>query len=150
MPSATTVPALLADLDAALARLADEPAAARDTLGQFAIVTFLVGDRSDHGDRLVEAITLGLGLDEDDVERLMPHGRIVLESLPIAAPSDAARELAFLLICAVAASSRPPTRTQVQVLAHLGAGLGLAEATLTRLISSELGLPLVDPPPGTA
>ena len=30
------------------------------------------------------------------------------------------------------------------------AGLGLAEATLTRLLSSELGLPLVDPPPGAA
>lgn len=144
---APTVQALLADLDAVLTRLADEPSLARESLGQFAIVTFLVGDRNGDGDRLVEAITLGLGLSEDDVERLMPHGRITLESLPVTPPGDAARYLAFLLICAVAATSRPPTRTQVQVLAHLGASLGIPEPAVTLLLSTELGLPLVTPLP---
>lgn len=143
----TTVQPLLADLDAVLARLADEPLATRESLGQFAIVVFLVGDRNDDGDRLVEAITIGLGLSEDDVERLMPHGRIGLESLHVAPPADTARDLAFLLICAVAATSRPPTRTQVQVLAHLGAGLGIEEPAVADILSTELGLPLVTPAP---
>lgn len=140
--------ALLADLDATLARLAREPAAVRDTLGRFAILTFLVGDRNDDGDRLVEAITLGLELSEDDVARLMPHGRVDLESIPVTPPTSAAdRDLAFVLTCAVAATSRPPTRTQVQVLAHLGAALGLPEPAIARIIAAELDLPLVDPPP---
>lgn len=148
MTSTLSAAALLADLDATLARLAREPAAVRDTLGQFAILTFLVGDRNDDGDRLVEAITLGLELSEDDVARLMPHGRIALESIVVTPPTTTAdRDLAFVLTCAVAATSRPPTRTQVQVLGHLGAGLGLPEPAIARIIAAELDLPLVDPPP---
>ncbi len=146
----TTAAALLADLDPALACLADEPAAVRDCLGQFAIVTFLVGDRNDAGDRLVEAITLGLALTEDDVERLMPHGRIDLESLAVIPPAtDPARALAFLLICAVASTSRPPTRTQIQVLGHLGVGLGLDQSPtdVATRISAALDLPLAEPNP---
>lgn len=144
----TTAAALLADLDPALACLADEPAAVRDCLGQFAIVTFLVGDRNDAGDRLVEAITLGLALTEDDVERLMPHGRIDLESLAVIPPATDPT-LAFLLICAVASTSRPPTRTQIQVLGHLGVGLGLGQSPtdVATRISAALDLPLAEPNP---
>ena len=144
----TTAAALLADLDPALACLADEPAAVRDCLGQFAIVTFLVGDRNDTGDRLVEAITLGLALTEDDVERLMPHGRIDLESLAVIPPATDPT-LAFLLICAVASTSRPPTRTQIQVLGHLGVGLGLDQSPtdVATRISAVLDLPLAEPNP---
>ena len=144
----TTAAALLADLDPALACLADEPAAVRDCLGQFAIVTFLVGDRNDTGDRLVEAITLGLALTEDDVERLMPHGRIDLESLAVIPPATDPT-LAFLLICAVASTSRPPTRTQIQVLGHLGVGLGLGQSPtdVATRISAALDLPLAEPNP---
>lgn len=144
----TTAAALLADLDPALACLADEPAAVRDCLGQFAIVTFLVGDRNDTGDRLVEAITLGLALTEDDVERLMPHGRIDLESLAVIPPATDPT-LAFLLICAVASTSRPPTRTQIQVLGHLGVGLGLDQSPtdVATRISAALDLPLAEPNP---
>lgn len=144
----TTAAALLADLDPALACLADEPAAVRDCLGQFAIVTFLVGDRNDAGDRLVEAITLGLALTEDDVARLMPHGRIDLESLAVIPPATDPT-LAFLLICAVASTSRPPTRTQIQVLGHLGVGLGLGQSPtdVATRISAALDLPLAEPNP---
>lgn len=141
---------LLAQLEPMLTRLAREPAAVRDTLGQFAMLTFLVGDRNNDGDRLVESITLGLELSEDDVARLMPYGHVPLESIVVTPPTAAEdRDLAFILICAVAATSRPPTRTQVQVLAHLGAGLGLPEPDITRIVAAELGLPL-NPPPSPA
>lgn len=146
MPVPTTPAALLADLDATLARLADEPAAVRDCLGQFAIVTFLAGDRNDTGDLLVEAITLGLALDEDDVERLMPRGHVVLESIAVTPPAgESARDLAFLLICAVATTSKPPTRVQIQVLGHLAHGLGLTD--FTARIGAALDLRLAAPEP---
>jgi len=127
--------------DAVLARLADEPAAVRDSIGLFAILVFLVGDRNDDGDRRVAAITEGIGLSEDDIERLMPHGRISLESVAITPPaSDWARQTCLGLLCDVARTSTPVTAGQVQVLGRLGEAYGLGQPDLTRILAAELGI----------
>ena len=124
-----------------LARLADEPAAVRDSIGLFAILVFLVGDRNDDGDRRVAAITEGIGLSEDDIERLMPHGRIALESVAIAPPaSDWARRAGLGLLCDVARTSTPVTAGQLQVLGRLGEAYELGPSDLTRILAAELGI----------
>lgn len=124
-----------------LTRLAGEPAAVRDSIGLFAILVFLVGDRNDHGDRLVAAITEGIGLSEDDIERLMPHGRISLESVAVTPPaSDWARRVCLELLCRVARTTRAPTAGQLQVLGRLGEAYGLSQPVLTRILAAELGI----------
>lgn len=124
-----------------LTRLAGEPAAVRDSIGLFAILVFLVGDRNDHGDRLVAAITEGIGLSEDDIERLMPHGRISLESIAVTPPaSDWARRVCLELLCRVARTTRAPTAGQLQVLGRLGEAYGLSQPVLTRILAAELGI----------
>ncbi|MBK9757847.1 MAG: hypothetical protein IPO88_30925 [Nannocystis sp.] len=129
------------DHAAVLARLAGEPAAVRDSIGLFAILVFLVGDRNDHGDHLVAAITEGIGLSEDDIERLMPHGRLALESVAVTPPaSDWARQVCLELLCGVARTSTPVTAGQLQVLGRLGEAYGVDPQALTRILAAELGI----------
>lgn len=131
------------DHAATLARLAGEPAPVRDGLGLFAIYTFLAGDRNDAADLRVADITAGIGLSEDDIDRLMPRGPVALDVVAVAAPaSDWARRVYFGWMCEVAATTSSKAPTQVQVLGHFGASYGMSERAMARIIATRLGIPL--------
>lgn len=128
--------------DAILARLADEPAPVREGLARFALLLFLAGDRGEASNNVTTAITTGIGVSPEELQRMLPRGRITLATIQITPPaSDWARRVYFALMCGLASTSSI-TPTQLEVLGHFGDQFGLTDRAMARLIGEELGLSL--------
>lgn len=131
------------DTDAMLARLGRESEAVRTGLAQFALLMFLAGDRGREANGLLAAIGEGIGLSHEALQRMMPSGRIVIESYTVAPPStDWARRVYFALMCGLASTSSSVVPAQLQVLGHFGAQFGLTDRAMARVIGEELGVVL--------
>lgn len=128
--------------DAILARLAGEPAPVREGLARFALLLFLAGDRGEASNSVTTAITTGIGVSPEELQRMLPRGRITLGTIQITPPaSDWARRVYFALMCGLASTSSI-TPTQLEVLGHFGDQFGLTDRAMARLIGEELGLSL--------
>lgn len=131
------------DAPALLARLAEEQGDVRNGLALFSVLVFLGGDRGDDAKQFLVAIGKGIGVSQGDLQKLVPVGRIVLESYTISPPpSDWARRVYFALMCALASCSASVMPAQLQVLGHFGAQYGLTDRAMARVIREELGIQL--------
>ena len=131
------------DVEAILARMAQEPADVRAGMGLFGLLVFIAGDRGKDSNSMLVTLAEGIGLTTDELQRMMPSGRIALETYTPPVPaSDWARRVYFALMCALASESASVIPAQIQVLGHFGALYGMTNRAMARIIGDELGVAL--------